>query len=101
MTEKRKPHYSLADICACIASDHVRATGVAYDGADHLGIETLDEMCAVIKRLTIKDFYKSMTTIGDHTVWQDVYRPFLAQKSQAYIKLTIADGLLIVSFKEI
>jgi motility quorum-sensing regulator / GCU-specific mRNA interferase toxin len=100
MTEKRKPHYALADVYACIDSDNVRATGVAYNGADDLGIETLDEMCAVIKRLTMKDFYKSMTTLRDHTVWQDVYRPFLVHKSQAYIKLTIADGLLIVSFKE-
>jgi len=21
------------------------------------------------------DFYKSMTTYADHTIWQDVYRP--------------------------
>jgi len=100
MTEKRKPHYSLADVCACIDSDNMRATDVAYDGADDLGIETLDEMCEVIKRLTMKDFYKSMTTFRDHTVWQDVYRPVLANNSRAYIKLTIADGLLIISFKE-
>ncbi|MCA0256833.1 MAG: type II toxin-antitoxin system MqsR family toxin [Proteobacteria bacterium] len=100
MNEKRRAHYALADVCACIDADAVRATRVAYDWASDLGIETLDEMCSVIKRLTVKDFFKSMTTYNDNTIWQDVYRPFLASGRQAYVKLTILEGLLIVSFKE-
>ena len=47
-----------------------------------------------------QDFYKSMTTIADHRVWQDVYRP-LTQCGEVYLKLTITDELLIVSFKEL
>jgi len=48
----------------------------------------------------MKDFYKSMTTYADHTIWQDVYR----QKTMAgyvYLKLTVMDDVLIVSFKEL
>ena len=29
----------------------------------------------VVMALTPADFYKSMTTHADHTVWQDVYHP--------------------------
>lgn len=100
MAEKKVAHYPLADVFACIATDNVRATKTAYDGADELGIQTLDEMCSIIKKLSVTDLHKSMTTHKDHTIWQDVYRPFIDDKTQAYIKLTITNGLLIVSFKE-
>jgi len=33
------------------------------------------EMLAVVLALKPADFYKSMTTYADHTIWQDVYRP--------------------------
>jgi len=69
--------------------------------ASFLGIYTLDDMCDVVKRLTIKDFYKSMTSHGDHTAWQDVYRPVLASGTSAYVKITIRGDLLILSFKEL
>ena len=54
---------------------------------------------AMIAALTTKDFYKSMTTYADHRVWQDVYRP-MTRAGEAYVKLTVLDDLLIVSFKE-
>ena len=50
--------------------------------------------------LTSKDFYKSMTTHNDHTVWQDVYRP-TTDAGEVYLKLTVMDDVLIVSFKEL
>ena len=46
------------------------------------------------------DFYKSMTTHEDHRVWQDVYRP-ATPAGNVYLKLTVIDDLLIVSFKEL
>lgn len=49
--------------------------------------------------MTPADFYKSMTTYGDHGVWQDVYLP-RTQVGRVYLKLTVADDVLIVSFKE-
>ena len=50
--------------------------------------------------LTVTDFYKSMTTYGDHTIWQDVYRP-KTKAGEVYLKLTVIDDVLIVSFKEL
>jgi motility quorum-sensing regulator/GCU-specific mRNA interferase toxin len=41
-----------------------------------------------------------MTTHADHTVWQDVYRPRTAE-GKVYLKLTVVDEVLIVSFKEL
>ena len=61
---------------------------------------SVSDMLAVVQALTIADFYKSMTTHADHTVWQDVYRPS-TQAGDAYLKLTVIDDVLIVSFKEL
>ena len=41
-----------------------------------------------------------MTSYTDHTVWQDVYRP-LTKAGKVYLKLTVIDDVLIVSFKEL
>lgn len=57
-------------------------------------------MLAVVMALTPADFYKSMTNHADHTVWQDVYQP-RTQAGDVYLKLTVIDDLLIVSFKEL
>jgi len=46
------------------------------------------------------DFYKSMTSHVDHRIWQDVYRPQTARGS-VYLKLSVIDDVLIVSFKEL
>lgn len=48
----------------------------------------------------MKDFYKSMTTHADHRVWQDVYHP-ITKAGAVYLKLTVIDDVLIVSFKEL
>lgn len=47
----------------------------------------------------MKDFYKSMTTYNDSSIWQDVYRPHTAV-GKVYLKLTVTHDLLVVSFKE-
>ena len=57
-------------------------------------------MVAVIQALTPANFYKSMTTHADHTLWQDVYR-LLTPAGEVYLKLTVVDDVLIVSFKEL
>ncbi len=58
-----------------------------------------DGMLAVVMELTASDFYKSMTTHTDHRVWQDVYRT-MTSAGGVYLKLTVIDDVLIVSFKE-
>lgn len=64
-----------------------------------MGID-FEGICAIVKGLTTADFYKSMTTNTDHKVWQDVYRPSTAQ-GDIYLKMTVIDDVLIVSFKEL
>jgi motility quorum-sensing regulator/GCU-specific mRNA interferase toxin len=60
----------------------------------------LGDMLAVVMSLTSADFYKSMTTLADHAIWQDVYRPN-TRAGGVYLKLTVIDDVLIVSFKEL
>ena len=99
--EKGTPHCKLPVVKALVEAGKVKATATAYNGALELGINDLDGMCAVVLALTPTDFYKSMTTHADHRVWQDVYRAKTANGDEVYLKLTVIDDLLIVSFKEL
>jgi motility quorum-sensing regulator/GCU-specific mRNA interferase toxin len=82
-----------------VAAGKVRATVSALAGGAALGF-AFEEIIGVVVALTPRDFYKSMTTHADHRVWQDVYRPKTAA-GEVYLKLTVVDDLLIVSFKEL
>lgn len=99
--EKGTPHSKLPVVKAMIEAGQVRATASAFGGARGLGINDLAGMCAVVMALTPADFYKSMTTHADHRIWQDVYRTQIAGGAEVYLKLTVIDDLLIVSFKEL
>lgn len=99
MIEKRKPHCALPDVQDMAKEGNVRATMSAVAGATALGFD-FDEMVSVVMALTSEDFYKSMTTHADHTIWQDVYRP-MTRAGEVYLKLTVVDDVLIVSFKEL
>ena len=99
--EKHTAHCKLSLVRGLIATGKVRATKSAFDGAVLVGISTLAEMCEVVNGLTQADFYKSMTTHNDHRVWQDVYRGRSKDGFMLYVKLTVVDDLLIVSFKEL
>ena len=76
----------------------VRATRAAREGGVALGFD-FDAMLAVLLALTGRDFYKSMTSHADHRLWQDVYRP-TTSAGVVYLKLTVINDVLIVSFKE-
>jgi motility quorum-sensing regulator/GCU-specific mRNA interferase toxin len=97
--EKSVPHCKLVAVKALVEAGEVRATHAARVGATALGLD-LSDMLAVVMALQPADFYKSMTTHADHTVWQDVYRPS-TQVGDLYLKLTVIDDVLIVSFKEL
>lgn len=99
--EKSTPHYQLSMIKTLIEVGEVRATASAYNGARELGIHTLDEMCATLLKLMSKHFYKSMTTHADHRIWQDVYHVQIQNGQKVYLKLTVINDVLIVSFKEL
>lgn len=97
--EKRTPHYRLAVVKNLIAEGKVWATGSALAGGAALGLG-FEAMTDVVVALRPGDFYKSMTTHADHRIWQDVYRP-RTPVGDVYVKLTVMDGVLIVSFKEL
>jgi motility quorum-sensing regulator/GCU-specific mRNA interferase toxin len=97
--EKSTPHCKLTVVKALVGADKVRTTRGAREGAVALGLD-FDGMLAVVMALTPADFYKSMTTHADHRVWQDVYRP-MTPVGEVYLKLTVVDDVLIVSFKEL
>ena len=97
--EKRTPHCKLTVIKALVNAGKVRTTNAARIGANELGL-AFPDMLDVLIALTSADFYKSMTTHADYTVWQDVYRP-RTSVGDVYLKLTVIDDVLIVSFKEL
>jgi motility quorum-sensing regulator / GCU-specific mRNA interferase toxin len=97
--EKSTPHCKLPIVKALISAGKVRITFSALRGGAVLGFD-LEEIVGVIMKLTPADFHKSMTTHADHRIWQDVYRPNTSAGG-VYLKLTVTDDVLIVSFKEI
>jgi motility quorum-sensing regulator/GCU-specific mRNA interferase toxin len=98
--EKLTPHCKLSVVKALVDAGKVRATASAYQGALELGIEDLAGMCAIVLSLSASDFHKSMTTHADHRIWQDVYHAKAAGDA-VYLKLTVINDVLIVSFKEL
>ena len=97
--EKATPHCKLPVVKALIEAGKVRSTQSALAGAAALGFDFAG-ILAVIMSLTPKDFYKSMTMHADHRIWQDVYRPRTGA-GEVYLKLTVVDEVLVVSFKEL
>jgi motility quorum-sensing regulator/GCU-specific mRNA interferase toxin len=101
LMEKRTPHYSLAVMQARIAADGMDSfTATAARGGWAMELAP-EDMLAVIASLEGKNFYKSMTTYDDHTIWQDVYHAYCPNKKFAYIKLTQMAARIVIQFKEI
>jgi len=97
--EKLKPHYNLSVIKTMIEEGKVCSTLTALTGGARLGLD-FAEIVAVVSKLKSSDFYKSMTTHTNSKVWQDVYRP-KTKAGNIYLKITITNDVLIVSFKEL
>lgn len=96
--EKGTPHFRLSVVKWLLQSGQVRTTMSSIQGAQALGLDRGD-MLAVVEALSSRDFHKSMTTYADHRLWQDVYLP-MTDTGRRYVKLTVSDRLLIISFKE-
>jgi len=97
--EKRTPHCPLERVWALIAAGRIRTASTVLQGARAFGMD-YPCMLEVIMSLKRTDFHKSMTSHVDHRIWQDVYRPQTARGS-VYLKLSVIDDVLIVSFKEL
>jgi len=71
--EKHTPHYLLAEIQAQMTTvPEMNLTVSARSGIRAVGMAQVDAL-SVVRALSRRDFYKSMTTHADHRVWQDVY----------------------------
>ena len=97
--EKKAPHSKLSVVKTLIASGKVRATFSALSGGAALGLD-FNGIVRVLIALTPSDVHKSMTSHSDHRIWQDVYRSS-TDAGDVYLKLTVIDDVLIVSFKEL
>lgn len=98
--EKRIPHYALDEIKAQMMSvREMHLTTIALNGIRSVGMSRTDAL-AVIKKLTHKNFYKSMTTHRDHSIWQDVYHGNW-KGADLYIKFQRAEEYFVISFKEL
>ncbi|MCI8212369.1 hypothetical protein AUC61_22815 [Pseudomonas sp. S25] len=97
--EKRTPHCKLSVVKGLIDAGKVRSTTAALAGGAALGFD-FKGVVGVVMDLVPADFYKSMTTYSDTKVWQDVYRR-TTFAGEVYLKLTVIDDVLIVSFKEL
>jgi len=97
--EKGSPHSKLSTVKMLIESGKVRMTASAVAGGELVGFDSA-AIIDVVMALTPTDFHKSMTTHADHRIWQDVYRP-ATSAGDVYLKLTVIDDVLIVSFKEL
>lgn len=97
--EKRRPHYDLKAIQGQMANiDAMNLTMTARHGIKAVGM-SLEDVLAVVKRLSMKNFYKAMTVHVDSRVWQDVYHAEWRGKA-LYIKFQRQEEYFIVSFKE-
>lgn len=98
--EKRSPHYDLSSIRQTFSTiDALRITRSAIITAEGLGL-TLSDIVELIQTITRKHFYKSMTSIADTRIWQDVYH-VPCGLTVLYVKFTTdAEGYLVISFKE-
>jgi motility quorum-sensing regulator / GCU-specific mRNA interferase toxin len=101
MTEKRKPTYDLTAFQAAFDDvDKLHVTGSAVRSAAAIGFGRA-EIVATIQTMQRVHFYKSMTSFGDHRIWQDVYH-VPSEAGTLYVKFT-ADAVtefLLLSFKE-
>ena len=96
--EKRRAHHPLTKVKQLIEDERVRFTFTAVAGGAAMGFDTR-EMLHVLSALANRNLYKSMTSHADHTVWHDVYHAG-TRRGRVYVKLTIAETLLVISFKE-
>ncbi len=98
--EKLTAHYALAEILLQMQSvEDLNLSVSASTGIRMCGLSNREAL-AIVRALTRKNFYKSMTTHADHRVWQDVYHGHF-QGIVLYIKFQKIENFFVISFKEL
>lgn len=99
--DKKRCHYDLKAIKEKIVDPASRIlTTTARDTAITLGF-TDDDIVSCIIQMTNGDFYKSMTTVANHAIWQDVYKPTY-KNHHLYVKVQLneSQSAVVISFKQ-
>jgi len=99
--EKRRPSYDLAAVKAAFATpERLAITVSAFRDATSLGFGRAAIVDAV-QALEHRHFHKSMTTLRDHTVWQDVYHlPRNGLLLHVKFQADVITEIRVMSFKE-
>jgi len=101
LPEKRKPTYDLDALKSSFReAKTLTAARSAISSAAALGCGRA-EVVSVIQTIKPRDFQKSMTSYGNHRVWQDMYY-VPSEMRELYVKFTvgIVSDFLLLSFKE-
>ncbi len=98
--EKRRATYDLDTIKVEFSTPAaLRMTLTAERGANALGFSRA-EVVVIIQGITRPMLYKSMTSLRNPRIWQDVYRVPNEDAGDLYVKFTVDDdGHLLISFK--
>jgi motility quorum-sensing regulator / GCU-specific mRNA interferase toxin len=98
--EKRRAHYALSRVKTLIQEGAYRVTRTALQCATRdFGYVEASQLADCVLGLEVSDFYKSMTSLHDSSLWQDVYHPMI-EGTPAYVKIQIADDTtVVISFK--
>ena len=99
--EKKRPHHDLTLIKSTFSTVQglrVTVSGLTFATFD-LGLDGKG-LVALVQSVERAHFFKSMTALADHRIWQDVYHlPF--ETRVLYVKFTTdAEGYLLISLKE-
>lgn len=99
--EKKRPTYDLTAIKSALGSVEILAmTSSALRDATMLGFDRAS-VVETISGIDRQMFYKSMTTLADHRVWQDVYRvPTRGLILYVKFQADVVTEFTIMSFKE-
>ncbi len=82
-----------------VAAGNVRSTATALQCARRLGFRS-QAMFNEVLNLERGEFCKSMTSYNNHKIWQGVYH-HASPAGMLYIKRTVVNDVLVVSFKEL
>jgi len=101
--ENRKPRYPLGDIqTQMVDVESLRLTNSARNSILFELRWELEDAIQVVQGLRSKDFYKSMTTMQNYKIWQDVYHATW-RGTDIYLKFQRHEDAyyFTVSFKEL
>lgn len=96
--EKSKAHYNLSLVKELVKQGNFIITRTALLSAVQHEMNSKDIIKEILM-LSNNELYKSMTAYNNPKVWQDVYHHAINQKI-FYIKISVVEKVIIVSFKE-